>query len=89
VGTERLPDDDRGLVGRLVPLARIEPDPEVGAQPVVAAVVDFDPGGRFACELADVDPDGVAIGSELEMTFRRRYVADGIRNYFWKARPRR
>ena len=58
-------------------------------QPVVAAVVDFDQGGRFACELADVEPDRVAIGQELEMTFRRLYTADGVRNYFWKARPRR
>ena len=58
-------------------------------QPVVAAVVDFDQGGRFACELADVEPDKVAIGQELEMTFRRLYTSDGVRNYFWKARPRR
>ena len=58
-------------------------------QPVVAAVVDFDRGGRFACELTDVDPASVAIGQELEMTFRRLYTADGVRNYFWKARPRR
>lgn len=58
-------------------------------QPVVAAVVDFDRGGRFACELADVDPANVEIGQELEMTFRRLYTADGVRNYFWKARPRR
>jgi len=58
-------------------------------QPVVAAVIDFDCGGRLACELADVDPAKVAIGLELEMTFRRLYTADGVRNYFWKARPRR
>lgn len=58
-------------------------------QPVVAAVVDFDQGGRFACELADVEPENVAIGQELEMTFRRLYTSQGVRNYFWKARPRR
>ncbi len=57
--------------------------------PVVAAVIDFDQGGRFACELADVDPANVAVGQELEMTFRRLYTSEGIRNYFWKARPRR
>ena len=57
--------------------------------PVVAAVIDYEQGGRFACELADVDPAKVAIGQELEMTFRRLYTADGVRNYFWKARPRR
>ncbi len=58
-------------------------------RPVVAAVIDFDLGGRFACELADVAPESVSIGQELEMTFRRLYTADGVRNYFWKARPRR
>ena len=52
-------------------------------------MIDYDQGGRFACELADVDPKKVEIGQELEMTFRRLYTADGVRNYFWKARPRR
>lgn len=55
--------------------------------PVVAAVIDFDGGGRFQCELTDVDPDSVAIGDRVEMTFRRLYTVDGIHNYFWKARP--
>jgi uncharacterized OB-fold protein len=57
--------------------------------PVVAAVLDFDGGGRFTCELTDVDPTQVAIGNELEMTFRRLYTGEGVHNYFWKARPRR
>lgn len=55
--------------------------------PVVAAVVDFDGGGRFQCELTDVDPDTVRIGQRVEMTFRRLYTVDGIHNYFWKAKP--
>ena len=55
--------------------------------PVVAAVVDFDGGGRFSCELTDVDPDAVAIGDRVEMTFRRIITAGGVHNYFWKARP--
>jgi len=54
--------------------------------PVVAAVVDFDGGGRFSCELADVDPATVRIGDRVEMTFRRIVTAGGIHNYFWKAR---
>ena len=29
----------------------------------------------------------VAIGDEVEMTFRRLFTADGVHNYFWKARP--
>ncbi|MBW2361194.1 MAG: OB-fold domain-containing protein [Deltaproteobacteria bacterium] len=57
--------------------------------PVVAAIVDFDPDGRFQSELTDVDPEKVAIGDELEMTFRRYFTADSVHNYFWKARPRR
>ena len=56
--------------------------------PVVAAVVDFDGGGRFRCELTDVDPATVAIGDRVEMTFRKISTANGVHNYFWKARPR-
>ena len=55
--------------------------------PVVAAVVDFDGGGRFRCELTDVDPATVAIGGRVEMTFRKISTANGVHNYFWKARP--
>lgn len=57
--------------------------------PVVFAVVDFDGGGRFPLELTDVDADDVHIGDRVEMTFRRLFTADGIHDYFWKARPRR
>ena len=38
--------------------------------PVVFAVVDFDGGGRLP----------------VELTFRKLFTADGIHNYFWKAR---
>ena len=55
--------------------------------PVIFAVVDFDGGGRLPVELTDVDPDDVAIGGRVEMTFRKLFSADGIHNYFWKARP--
>jgi hydroxymethylglutaryl-CoA synthase len=55
--------------------------------PIVFAVVDFDGGGRFPVELTDVDPDSVKIGDRVEMTFRRLFTADGIHDYFWKARP--
>ena len=57
--------------------------------PIVFAVVDFDGGGRFRCEMTDVDPDTVAIGNRVEMTFRRISTVNGIHNYFWKARPAR
>jgi hydroxymethylglutaryl-CoA synthase len=55
--------------------------------PVVFAVVDFDGGGRLPVELTDVDAEEVAIGGRVEMTFRKLFTADGIHNYFWKARP--
>ena len=55
--------------------------------PVVFAVVDFDGGGRLPIELTDVDADEVVIGGRVEMTFRKLFTADGIHNYFWKARP--
>jgi uncharacterized OB-fold protein len=55
--------------------------------PIVFAVVDFDGGGRFPVELTDVDPDTVRIGDRVAMTFRRLYTADGIHDYFWKAKP--
>jgi len=56
--------------------------------PVVAAVIDFEGGGRFQCELTDVDPAAVKIGDPVEMTFRRLFTASGVHNYFWKAKPR-
>ncbi len=57
--------------------------------PTVNVVIDYDGGGRFLCEMTDCEPDRVAIGDEVEMTFRRLFTADGVHNYFWKARPRR
>jgi 3-hydroxy-3-methylglutaryl CoA synthase/uncharacterized OB-fold protein len=57
--------------------------------PVVAAVIDFEGGGRFQCEMTDVDPKAVKIGDRVEMTFRKLYTANGVHNYFWKARPSR
>ncbi len=55
--------------------------------PVIGAVVDFDGGGRYRCEMTDADPDAVAIGTRVEMSFRRLNTARGVHNYFWKARP--
>jgi uncharacterized OB-fold protein len=57
--------------------------------PLVAAVLDFEGGGRFRCELTDVVPEDVAIGDPIEMTFRRVSTAQSVHNYFWKGRPRR
>lgn len=60
------------------------------APPAVVAVVDLDDGGRLQCELTDCDPNAVAVGDRVELTFRRLYTtADGVHNYFWKACPPR
>ncbi|MEM8924884.1 MAG: OB-fold domain-containing protein [Actinomycetota bacterium] len=55
--------------------------------PVIAVVIDFDGGGRFTCQLTDADPDDVKIGDRVTMTFRRILTANGVHNYFWKAKP--
>jgi uncharacterized OB-fold protein len=55
--------------------------------PIVFAIVDFDGGGRLPVELTDVNADELQVGDRVEMTFRRLFTADGIHNYFWKARP--
>jgi 3-hydroxy-3-methylglutaryl CoA synthase/uncharacterized OB-fold protein len=57
--------------------------------PMLAVVVDFAGGGRFRCELTDADPESLAIGDRVELTFRRLFTAGGVHNYFWKARPAR
>jgi uncharacterized OB-fold protein len=40
-------------------------------------------------ELTDVDPDSVDLGDRVAMTFRKLFTADGIHDYFWKAKPSR
>ncbi len=56
--------------------------------PVIFAIVDFEGGGRFAVELTDVDESELSIGMKVEMAFRKLYTtAEGIHNYFYKARP--
>jgi hypothetical protein len=61
--------------------------------PIVFAIIDFDGGGRYPAEVTDVPEADLAadvfVGSRVEMTFRRLFTADGLHNYFWKARPLR
>ena len=80
--TERLADVQATIATFTIDRLAFSPSP-----PAIFAVVDFDGGGRFSCELTDADPTSVAIGQRVEMTFRRLYTAQGIHNYFWKARP--
>jgi uncharacterized OB-fold protein len=55
--------------------------------PVVGVIVDFDGGGRYRCEMTDVKASELSMGDRVEMTFRRVWTAQGVHNYFWKARP--
>ncbi|HXP32552.1 MAG TPA: OB-fold domain-containing protein [Acidimicrobiales bacterium] len=55
--------------------------------PVVGVIVDFDGGGRYRCEMTDVRASELSIGDRVTMTFRRVWTAQGVHNYFWKARP--
>jgi len=79
---ERLADVPASIVTFTVDRLAFSPSP-----PMVVAVVDFDGGGRYQCELTDVDPKAVKIGDRVEMTFRRLLTAGGVHNYFWKGRP--
>jgi 3-hydroxy-3-methylglutaryl CoA synthase len=55
--------------------------------PVIGVIIDFDGGGRFRCELTDARASELSIGDRVSMTFRRVWTAQGVHNYFWKARP--
>jgi uncharacterized OB-fold protein len=75
--------DVQGTIA-LITVDRIAYSP---SPPIVFAVVDFDGGGRLPVELCDLDADSLQIGDRVELTFRRLFTAEGIHNYFWKARP--
>jgi 3-hydroxy-3-methylglutaryl CoA synthase/uncharacterized OB-fold protein len=83
---ERLPMADAVGTVKTFTVDRLSYTP---SPPLVFAVVDFDGGGRLPVELTDVDAAEVHVGDRVEMVFRRLSSADGIHNYFWKARPLR
>ncbi|QQK76427.1 OB-fold domain-containing protein [Salicibibacter cibarius] len=62
----------------------VSPDP-----PSTFNVIDFEGGGRMICEMVDYHLDQLAVGMEVEMTFRHLYEAGSIHNYTWKVRPKR
>lgn len=55
--------------------------------PLIAAVVDFDGGGRLEVELTDTAPESLAVGQRVRMSLRRRHSGGGVHNYAWKAVP--
>jgi hydroxymethylglutaryl-CoA synthase len=57
--------------------------------PLAVVVVDFEPGGRVLCMMTDREISEVQIGLQVEMSFRKLRVVNGIHNYYWKAVPLR
>ncbi|MBI2528222.1 MAG: OB-fold domain-containing protein [Candidatus Rokubacteria bacterium] len=55
--------------------------------PLAMACVDLDGGGRFYGQMTDCEPEAVAIGQPVRLTFRRLHEGLGHHNYFWKIRP--
>jgi len=62
------------------------PDP-----PLFEGHITFEGGGRGYLEFTDMGMPSkdVAVGMELEMTFRKMHEGAGFHNYFWKACPTR
>ena len=60
---------------------------EAPVEPTVMAVVDLEGGGRFLCQMTDVDPAAVEIGMEVELVLRRMREGACDHYYYWKCRP--
>jgi hydroxymethylglutaryl-CoA synthase len=56
-------------------------------EPTVMAVVDLEGGGRFLCQMTDVEPAAVEIGMKVELVLRRMREGAGDHYYYWKCRP--
>jgi len=56
--------------------------------PVVSTVIDLDGGGRVLMELTTARRTRWRSNMPVELTFRRYHDGFGMKNYFWKARPR-
>ena len=63
-------------------LAGSDDDPVVGQ---VCANDEF--GVRYYNTMTDFDPDEVAVGMELEFTFRKMNELGNFKNYYWKFMP--
>lgn len=57
--------------------------------PLYVGFVQFENGARLQMEFVDVGPDGIEVGTPLEMVFRikERDNQRGYNRYFWKAVP--
>jgi hydroxymethylglutaryl-CoA synthase len=55
--------------------------------PTVMSVIELDGGGRFLCQMTDVDEREVAIGMPVELVLRRLREGGQNHHYYWKCRP--
>jgi len=53
--------------------------------PSMIAVIDYEGGGRIFTNIVDCEPEEIAIGKEVDMSFRCLQNVDGIRTYYWKS----
>jgi uncharacterized OB-fold protein len=73
---ERVADENATIATYTVDRLAFSPAP-----PLIAAMVDYAGGGRAGVEITEAQPDEIAIGTKVEMTFRRLYTADnGVHN---------
>lgn len=56
-------------------------------QPTVMTVVDLEGGGRFLCQMTDVNERDVHIGMPVELVLRRLREGGHNHHYYWKCRP--
>jgi 3-hydroxy-3-methylglutaryl CoA synthase len=56
--------------------------------PTIETVVEVDGGGRVLAQMTDAGPQDVRIGLEVDLVLRKLHEGGGLKNYFWKARPR-
>ncbi len=56
-------------------------------QPTVMVVVDLDGGGRFLCQMTDVNQRDVRIEMPVELVLRRMREGAQVHHYYWKCRP--
>ena len=54
---------------------------------VVQTVADDADGFRYYLIMTDFDKTKIAIGMDVEFTFRKMYVGGNYINYYWKCRP--
>ncbi|MFC1870156.1 hydroxymethylglutaryl-CoA synthase family protein [Chloroflexota bacterium] len=55
--------------------------------PIVVPIVAFEGGGKAIMYMTDEVPDEIEVGMEVELSFRKIFVREGVHNYFWKPTP--